>query len=151
MYMKSPIRYPHLDMLFVVIFSHYQHLSPCPLYVRFVYYFTVPKHLMVMNECLNTPATTHTLFHDKASQSQLPIQYTVRWVGPQTNIAQHTCKSKCKKTLYQFGQCKQYNISPDLKWELVAGKSMYIIKKHWYTYNKITWQNIADMRKPICI
>ena len=29
-------------------------------------------------------------------------------------------KSKSKKTLFNVGQCKQYNISSHLKWVLVA-------------------------------
>ena len=36
-------------------------------------------------------------------------------------------KSKSKKTLFNVGQCKQYNISSHLKWELVADKSMHMI------------------------
>ena len=35
-------------------------------------------------------------------------------------------KSKSKKTLFNVGQCKQYNISSHLKWVLVADKSMHI-------------------------
>ena len=31
-------------------------------------------------------------------------------------------KSKSKKTLFNVGQCKQYNISSHLKWVLVADK-----------------------------
>ena len=41
-------------------------------------------------------------------------------------------KSKSKKTLFNVGQCKQYNISSHLKWVLVADKSMHMI-----IYNKI--------------
>ena len=33
-------------------------------------------------------------------------------------------KSKSKKTLFNVGQCKQYNISSPLKWVLVADKKM---------------------------
>ena len=32
------------------------------------------------------------------------------------------CASKSKKTLFNVGQCKQYNISSHLKWVLVADK-----------------------------
>ena len=39
---------------------------------------------------------------------------------------------KSKKTLFNVGQCKQYNISSHLKWVLVADKSMHMI-----LYNKI--------------
>ena len=48
-----------------------------------------------------------------------------QWVGG-------TSKSKSKKTLFNVGQCKQYNISSHLKWVLVADKSMHMI-----IYNKI--------------
>ena len=41
-------------------------------------------------------------------------------------------KSKSKKTLFNVGQCKQYNISSHLEWVLVADKSMHMI-----IYNKI--------------
>ena len=41
-------------------------------------------------------------------------------------------KSKSKKTLFNVGQCKQYNISSHLKWVLVADKSMHMV-----IYNKI--------------
>ena len=41
-------------------------------------------------------------------------------------------KSKSKKTLFNVGQCKQYNISSHLKWVLVADKRMHMI-----IYNKI--------------
>ena len=41
-------------------------------------------------------------------------------------------KSKSKKTLFNVGQSKQYNISSHLKWVLVADKSMHMI-----IYNKI--------------
>ena len=41
-------------------------------------------------------------------------------------------KSKSKKTLFNVGQCKQYNISSHLKWVLVADKSMHMI-----IYNEI--------------
>ena len=35
-------------------------------------------------------------------------------------------KSKSKNTLFNVGQCKQYNISSHLKWLLVADKSMHM-------------------------
>ena len=41
-------------------------------------------------------------------------------------------KSKSKKTLFNVGPCKQYNISSHLEWVLVADKSMHMI-----IYNKI--------------
>ena len=41
-------------------------------------------------------------------------------------------KSKSKKTLFNVGQWKQYNITSHLKWVLVADKSMHMI-----IYNKI--------------
>ena len=41
-------------------------------------------------------------------------------------------KSKSKKTLFNVGQCKQYNISSHLKWVLVADNSMHMV-----IYNKI--------------
>ena len=41
-------------------------------------------------------------------------------------------KEKSKKTLFNVGQCKQYNISSHLEWVLVADKSMHMI-----IYNKI--------------
>ena len=41
-------------------------------------------------------------------------------------------KSKSKKTLFDVGQCKQYNISSHLKWVLVTDKSMHMV-----IYNKI--------------
>ena len=57
-------------------------------------------------------------------QWELCIQGDVWGVG--------ASKSKSKKTLFNVGQCKQYNISPHLKWVLVADKSMHMI-----IYNKI--------------
>ena len=35
----------------------------------------------------------------------------------------HDYNSKSKKTLFNVGQCKQYNISSHLKWVLVADKN----------------------------
>ena len=41
-------------------------------------------------------------------------------------------KSKSKKTLFNVGQCKQYNINSHLKWVLVADKGMHMV-----IYNKV--------------
>ena len=51
-------------------------------------------------------------------------------------------KSKSKKTLFQIGPCKPGNISFHLKWVLVAGKSMRIIKIQQNLCNKITGQKL---------
>ena len=52
------------------------------------------------------------------------------WAFGSINVGKS--KSKSKKTLFNDGQCKQYNISSHLKWVLVADKSMHMI-----IYNKI--------------
>ena len=39
-----------------------------------------------------------------------------------------TFQSKSKKTLFNVGQCKQYNISSHLKWVLVADKKRMHLK-----------------------
>ena len=38
-----------------------------------------------------------------------------------------TSKSKSKKTVFNVGQCKQYNISSHFKWVLVADKSRCLL------------------------
>ena len=50
----------------------------------------------------------------------------------ESDISKSKSKSKSKKTLFNVGQCKQYNITSHLKWVLVADKSMHMI-----IYNKI--------------
>ena len=37
-------------------------------------------------------------------------------------------KIKSKKTLFNVGQCKQYNISSHLEWVLVADKRFHIFE-----------------------
>ena len=51
-------------------------------------------------------------------------------------------KSKSKKTLFNVGQCKQYNISSHLKWVLVADKSMHMI-----IYNNMNKIHIKSFHK----
>ena len=59
------------------------------------------------------------------------VQHPIRNISPLLYIWRGS-KSKSKKTLFNVGQCKQYNISSHLKWVLVADKSMHMI-----IYNKI--------------
>ena len=46
-------------------------------------------------------------------------------------------ESKSKNTLFNVGQCKQYNMSSHLKWVLVVDNSMHMI-----IYNKIHIKNV---------
>ena len=86
-----------------------------------------------------TVLTETRTFKDLASIQQTTDYNTQSKISSNMSVApliSKKSKSKSKKTLFNVGQCKQYNISSHLKWVLVADKSMHII-----IYNKIRINN----------
>ena len=67
----------------------------------------LPTHI-----CITRPQWVNSTCHNAKCIPLLPV-CSVRYKS----------KSKSKKTLFNVGQCKQYNISSHLKWVLVADKS----------------------------
>ena len=55
-------------------------------------------------------------------------------------------KSKSKKTLFNVGECKQYNISSHLKWTVVVDNSMHTI-----IYNKIYIKIIPELDRNLIL
>ena len=84
---------------------------------------------------MNASDKLNKVFVYKSSYTQCQL-YPLWLLESCFEINKFSCKSKSKskskKTLFNVGQCKQYNISSHLKWVLVADKSMHMI-----IYNKI--------------